>query len=187
MKTKKIIIIFLGVIAVAVIGFFLKNGRKVERLNMPSIDNKEKTQTFVENPIKNNATQVGFKIAEVLVENNLDPTTQKPTNDHLEITLQNISGKDLSNFEVYYTIFDSAINKKEGYYKKLTGFVLKSGEKSTINFDNGVGFGHFSENPNSIYKTNNDAKVFDIFVSTDGYKLENIQINKDSGGAEKSD
>ena len=150
-------------------------------------DLQDNDPVFSENLIKNNSTQAGFKITEALVENNLDPITQKAVNDHLEITLQNIAGKDLSDFEVYYTILDPNTGKKEGYYQKLTGFVLKSGEKKTIHFDNGSGIGHYSENPNGIYRTNNDAKVFDIMMSANGYKSENIQINKDPGGAEKAD
>jgi len=150
-------------------------------------DLQDKDPVFSENPIKNDGIQQGFKIVEALVENNVDAITKKDVNDHLEVALQNLSGKDLTGFEVYYMITDPTSNKKEGYYKKLSSFVLKSGEKKSINFDNGVGDGHFSENPNSIYRTNNDAKVIDIFVNTAGYKMENIQINKDPGGAEKAD
>jgi hypothetical protein len=143
--------------------------------------------TFVENPIKNDATTEGFKIVDALVENNIDPTTKKDVNDHLELSLKNISEKDMTDFEIYYTITDPAANVKEGYYHKLTGLILKSGETKSIHFDNGTGDGHFSENMNSIYRTTNPAKLFDVILSSPGYKIETTQINKDPGGAEKAD
>lgn len=150
-------------------------------------DLQDKNPVFAENPIKNKATTEGFKITDAIVENNLDEITKKIANDHLEITLQNVSCQDLSNFEIYYTILDSNLNKTEGYYKKLNGFTLKNNEKKAIHFDNINGFGHFGENPNSIYRTNGDAKVFDVILSTPGFKIESIQIKKDVGGAEKAD
>lgn len=143
--------------------------------------------TFVENPINNDAIIEGFKVVDALAENNVDPATKKVVNDHLELSLKNISGKDITDFEIYYTITDPAANVKEGYYHKLIGFILKSGETKSIHFDNGTGDGHFSENMNSIYRTTNPAKVFDIILSSPGYKIETVQINKDPGGAEKAD
>lgn len=150
-------------------------------------DLQDKDPVFADNPISNTATQEGFKIVEALVENNIDPVTKKTADDHLEIIIQNVSGKDLTDFEVYYTVTDPTLNKKEGYYKKLTGFVLKGGEKKSINFDNLAGANNFGENPNGIYRTNGNAKVFDITVSALGYKIESTQIKKDPGGAEKAD
>ena len=155
-------------------------------------DLQDKDPTFAENPIKNDATQKGFKITEALVENNVNPATKKAADDHLEVTLKNIVGKDLSGFECYYTITDLETKKKEGYIVKLSNFVLKSGETKTIHFDNKrdplhLDPNHFGENPNSMYRTNGDAKTFDLILSVPDFKVETVQINKDPGTDEKAD
>ncbi len=138
------------------------------------------------NQIQNNATQVGFIIASTMVENNID-SAGKTVDDHLELTLKNTAGKDLTDFEVYYTITDPTTNKKEGYYKKLTGFVLKNGEAQKISFDNKQGIGHFTANKNSIYYTSNNKLLFDVQVSTPGVKIQTAQVAKAAGGAETKD
>ena len=155
-------------------------------------DLNDKDPVFAENTIVNNSTQEGFQITSLLVENNYDTATKKAVDDHLEITLKNISGKDLVDFLVYYTITDNVTNKKEGYIVKLTNFILKSGETKTIHFDNNNSPDnllpdHFGENPNSIYKTNIDAKVFEVMINTPGYKVVSEKVNKDPGGSEKAD
>jgi hypothetical protein len=155
-------------------------------------DLNDKDSVFAENPIINNSTQEGFQITSILVENNYDPATKKAVDDHLEITLKNIIGKDLANFLVYYTIADNATNKKEGYIVKLTNFILKNDETKTAHFDNNNSpynllTDHFGENPNSIYKTNIDAKVFEVIISTPGYNVVSEKVNKDPGGSEKAD
>jgi hypothetical protein len=155
-------------------------------------DLKDKDSIFAENPIISNSTQEGFQIMSILVENNYDPVTKKDVDDHLEITLKNIAGKDLADFLVYYTITDSTTNKKEGYIVKLTNFILKNDETKTVHLDNVNSFNnlltnHFGENPNSIYKTNIDAKVFEVIISTPGYKIVSEKVNKDPGGSEKAD
>ena len=155
-------------------------------------DLNDKDSVFAENPIINHSTQEGFQITSILVENNYDPATKKDVDDHLEITLKNIAGKDLADFLVYYTITDSVTTKKEGYIVKLTKFILKNGETNTVHFDNNSSpynllADHFGENPNSIYKTNIDAKVFNIMISTPGYKVISEKVDKDPGGSEKAD
>ncbi len=150
-------------------------------------DLQDQNPVFTENPIKNDSVAEGFKITDALVENNLDPTTNKATNDHLEVIVKNIASKDLSDFEFYYTVVDPATNKTEGYYKKLTGFILKSGETKSIHFDDIKAVDHFRDNPNSIYHTTSAAKVFNLVLSTPGYKIETVKINKDPGGDEKAD
>jgi hypothetical protein len=150
-------------------------------------DLQDKDPAFADNPIHNNAAQEGFKITEAIVENNVNPVTKKDAPDHLEVTLQNIANKDLSGFECYYTITDLETKKKEGYYVKLSNFGLKSGETKTIHFDNQNEPNHFTENPNSIYRTNGNAKIFDLILSVSGYKVVTVQINKDAGSDEKAD
>lgn len=138
------------------------------------------------NPIQNNSTSEGFVIAAATVENNID-STGRTVNDHLELKLQNTSGKNLTDFEVYYTITDTVTNKKEGYYKKLTGFILKAGQAQSINFDNLQGEGHFTANKNSVYYTSSNKLNFEVMVSTAGYKVQNIKVTKAAGGAETKD
>ncbi len=159
-----------------------------------NIDNSIKIPTnptdivpgLYQNPIINTATIDGFKIINSKVENNED-INKKIVDDHLELTLKNISGKDISDFEVYYTITDTVTNQKEGYYKKLDGFVLKNNEIKSIHFDNKTGDGHFTSNINSLYYKSSNKMIFDVMVSTPGYKIETVSINKDAGGAELKD
>lgn len=63
------------------------------------------------NPIKNTARISGIKITSIIVENNTD-TTKNAVSDHLQVTLQNLTGKTLSNLEAYYTIVDTATGKR---------------------------------------------------------------------------
>ncbi|MHB0866509.1 MAG: hypothetical protein ACYC6B_05035 [Thermoleophilia bacterium] len=138
------------------------------------------------NQIQNAATTPGFQITEILVENNTD-RNGKTVDDHLELALKNTAGKDLTGFEVYYTITDTATGAKEGYYKSLQGFVLKSGETASIHFDNGHGSGHFSVNTNSLYYKSGNKLQLEATVSATGYKTEIAQVQKDAGGAEAKD
>ena len=138
------------------------------------------------NPITNTATTQGFKISSVMAENNTD-VAGNPVSDHLQLTLQNLTNQDLSNFEVYYTITDTVTNKKEGYYKKLTNYVLKAGASQTINFDTKQGDGHYSVNTHNLYFTSTNKLLFTVMVSTPGYKVETASIEKSAGGAETKD
>jgi hypothetical protein len=150
-------------------------------------DLQDKDPVFAENPINNNSINEGFQIINGIVENNVDPVTKKAVNDHLELTLKNTSGKELKGFEIYYTISDNITNQKEGYYKNIPDLILKAGETKSIHFDNQSGDGHYSANINSIYSTSINAKTFNVIISTSGYKIASIQINKDAGGNEKAD
>jgi hypothetical protein len=151
-----------------------------------SNDPQDVVPGLYKNQIQNTATAEGFTIKAVTVENNTDETG-KTVGDHLELTIKNTAGRDLTDFEVYYTISDPTTNKKEGYYKKLTGFVLKSGETQNVNFDNKQGIGHFTANKNSIYYTSSDKLLFDVMVSTPRYKVQTAQVAKAAGGAETKD
>lgn len=138
------------------------------------------------NPIKNISTISGLSIVSGLVENNVDKNG-KTADDHLELTLKNISKKDMINFEAYYTITDLVNSKKEGYYKKLSGLTLKAGETKTIHFDNNVGENHFGLNTNGMYFTGKNKMQFDVQISTPDFKISKIVIPKDAGGAELKD
>lgn len=138
------------------------------------------------NKINNTSTVSGLAIQSGLVENNVD-AQKKIANDHLELLLKNTSSQDMANFEAYYTIKDLTTGKSEGYYKKLTNFILKSGEAKSIHFDGGVGDGHFGVNKNGLYFISRNKLQFDIQVSTPNFKIAKIQIIKDAGGAEMKD
>lgn len=154
--------------------------------NTPTEDPQDVVAGLYKNPIQNTSTQEGFVVTNSLVENNADKTG-KVVDDHLELSLKNTAGKDLTDFEVHYTITDTVTGQKEGYYKKLTGFVLKSGETRDIHFDGGTDAGHFSVNKNSLYYKSPNKMTFDVVVSTGGYKIQTVQISKDAGGAELND
>jgi hypothetical protein len=47
-----------------------------------------------------------LKIKEILVENNVDPINKKTASDHLEISLNNASSKDIKDLTAYYKITD---------------------------------------------------------------------------------
>lgn len=154
--------------------------------NIPVEDPQDVVAGLYKNQIQNTSAQEGFVISNSLVENNVDKNG-KVIDDHLELSLKNISGKDLTDFEVYYTITDTVTNQKEGYYKKLTGFVLKGGETQAIHFDGAADAGHFSVNKNSLYYKSPNKMSFDVTVSSVGYKVQTVQISKDAGGAELND
>jgi hypothetical protein len=136
------------------------------------------------NPITNTATQTGFKIVSITVENNVDPTTGKPVNDNVEIKLQNLTQANLTGFEVYYTVTDSITHQKEGYYKKLSNYTLAPGSTQTVQLDNGTGTGHYGLNTNGIYFKSNNMLTFNVIVSSKGYASVTSQATRSAGGAE---
>jgi hypothetical protein len=138
------------------------------------------------NLIKNTSTVAGLVIVSGLVENNID-AQGKVTDDHLELVLKNTSTQDMSNFEVYYTVTDLTTAKSEGYYKKLTGFVLKGGESKSVHFDGKNEVNHFGINKDGLYFTSKNKLQFNVQVSTPGFQVAHLQITKDAGGAETKD
>jgi hypothetical protein len=141
--------------------------------------------TTTGNPIVNNSIAPGFVISGAIVENNTDPVTKKIATDHLEVTLQNTTTTDISQFEVYYTVKDVVANVSDAYYSKLTGFVLKAGETKAFHFDNSGQPNHYPENKYSVYRTSKNSMLFSVMVSAPNYKVQAITIKKDKGGAEK--
>ena len=135
------------------------------------------------NPIKNIATTQGLKISSILIENNTD-AAGNAVSDHLQFTLQNLTGKSLSKIEAYYTVTDTANGKKEGYYKSLTGIVVSPHGSVTVHFDNQSGYGHFLANMHGIYGTTFDQLKFSVEASAPGYIPVTIQATKAPGGAE---
>lgn len=195
-------ILILGLVLSLYLGDTLSRNSQVNQTANPTSTNANTqksipTQTTSQNPqdvipglypdpIKDQSTKEGFKITSIIVENNTG-SSGNPVSDHLQLTLQNLTNTDLSNFEVYYTITDPATNKKEGYYKKLDNFTLKGNSTQTIHFDNQQGLNHFSVNTHSLYYTSSDSLKFTVEVSTPNYKLETVSATKAAGGAETKD
>jgi hypothetical protein len=150
-------------------------------------DLNDTTPTFVDNPPAPSTGPQGFAILQILVENNYDQATQQVVPDHLEIVLHSTINKDISNITVYYVIRDAKINKTESYLKPLKGFVLKANETRHIHFDAGGLPDHFRVNPNSIYYTNADEKIFTVTVNAVGYAAQTMQVKKDAGTVEGPD
>jgi hypothetical protein len=184
---KKILIIVIAVILViglVSIGILMQNkgSQPSSSLNSSSPINSG-SQT---NPALSNGP-VSFKIQQAVVENNVDPTSNKGVSDHLEITLLNTIDKDISNINVGYSITDLKNSKNESYSVKLEGFSLKAHETQTIHFDNENKTNHFWANPYSMYYLSTDSLQFNIIVNAEGYQGQTISVKKDAGGAEQVD
>ncbi len=140
------------------------------------------------NPITNTATTATLQIAQVLVENNVDPATGKVTSDHLEIQLANSGGTDLGDVEIYYTYRDPASGASESYYAKLPAdFAIPKGGSRTIHFDGVSGPDHLPVNKFSLYYTDTNALEVTVTASANGAAIQTKTVNKDAGGAETVD
>lgn len=194
MKRRKILlggfvlITIILIVAVLLVSNKSKTMSSITSATSGSPSSQNALPVYTTNPIKNASTLEGLTIENLLVENNVDPITKKPVSDHLEFNIKNSSIiKDMSNFEVYYTITDTVTNKREGYYTALSNITLKPGDVKIINFDGLTGGGHYPDNKYSLYHTSTDPLSFDIFVSSQGFKPQEVQIKKSAGGAEKTD
>ncbi|HEY3375379.1 MAG TPA: hypothetical protein VGK02_09980 [Candidatus Aquicultor sp.] len=139
------------------------------------------------NPIKNTAVTEGLAIASAMVEDNVDPDTNKPIGDRLQIAIKNKSSKAMSDFEAFYKMTDIVTNKSENYYQKLTDFTLNPNETKTIFFDNKTGPNHYPENKYSIYRNSKNEVRFSIEVSTPGFKPVAAKATKAKGTGEQQD
>ncbi len=181
---KKIVITVIIIAVIIGIAYFVlpiqNNGTKPENSSNSINSSTQKKPPLSTGP-------VGFKIEQALVENNVDPITNKPAPDHLEITLVNTIDKDISNLSVYYSITDLKNAKNESYSANLDGFTLKAHETQTIHFDNGNETNHFWVNTFSMYYLGTDPLQFNITVNAEGYQAQTIDVKKDAGGAEAPD
>jgi len=150
-------------------------------------DLKDDNPVMAVNPIKADGAPAPFAIKEALVENNYDYAARKDATDHLELQVVNSGGSDLTGFSVYFTIKDKDTGDTEGYFAKLDGFSVPAGGDARIHFDEGTMAGHFRANPNSIYATSQNAKLFTVEVKAEGYKAVSVEIDKDAGRAETAD
>lgn len=150
-------------------------------------DLKDDNPVFAANTIAADGAAAPFSIKEALVENNYDPVARKDATDHLELQVANASSQDLSGFSIYYTITDKDTGTKEAYLSKLDGFTVPANGDARIHFDDSGMPGRFRANPNSIYITSQNAKLFTVELKADGYQPVTVEINKDAGGAETAD
>ncbi|MBT1004002.1 hypothetical protein KIH31_15545 [Paenarthrobacter sp. DKR-5] len=139
------------------------------------------------NPITNTSTRPGLSVTNAIVENNVQPGTQTPVNDHLELQARNDTAKPMSGLQIFYTLTDTATGAKESYSRDLTGLTIAPHTTSTIHFDNGTRPGHYGINTNGMYYKSTDKIDFTIELSAPGYKPVNLTVSKAAGGAEKKD
>jgi hypothetical protein len=97
-----------------------KSGNK-SSTKSPSSVTATQTLPVKSNPIQNSSTVEGLVIAEIAVQDNVDPATKKAIDDRLQINIKNTSAKTMSNLEAYYSMKDSTTGQVENYYQKLTG------------------------------------------------------------------
>ena len=140
------------------------------------------------NPITNSATAKTLTIASVLVENNVDPTDGKPTDDHLEVALKNTGTTTLSGVEIFYTIKDPTASTSESYYTKLpTTFAIPAGQTRIAHFDNTGAVDHFAVNKYSLYYTSKNPLEVTVVASATGAAVQTASVKKDAGGPEQAD
>jgi len=149
-------------------------------------DLQDKDPVFAENPIPQTGKPNGFTFS-AKVEDNADPVTKVTVSDHIEIEIKNTSGEALKDLVMYYTLVDTVTNKKEGYYKPLTGLEVAKDATAIVHLDDTGAAGHFRDNPNSSYHSSPNAKQFTMQIGAAGYAPVQIEFKKDKGGAEKAD
>jgi hypothetical protein len=149
-------------------------------------DLADKSPVTVDNPIAQTGKPNGFTFT-AKVEDNFDPDTKQDVSDHLELEVKNTSGGSLKGLAVYYTLKDDVTGKVESYYKPLTDLAIDKGATLVVNFDDTGAPGHFRDNPNSIYRTSQNGKVFTVQLAAEGYVPVQIEFKKDKGGAEQAD
>jgi hypothetical protein len=189
-RTMKIIIAAIAtVLAVSVLAACQGSSSSASSGSSPGATQENRGQVLpvANNPIQNNATAPGLAITSAMVENNVDPATNKPIPDCLQIEVKNSSDQTMSNLEIYYSMTDSKTGASEGYYQKLNGLSLAPGQTSTIFFDNGTSPDHYPENKYSIYRTSQNEVRFSIELSAPGFKPAASQAVKEPGTEEQSD
>jgi hypothetical protein len=149
-------------------------------------DLADKAPASTDNPIAQTGKPDGFTLA-AKAEDNFDPQTKKDAPDHIELKVKNTSGEILKGLEVFYAMTDDVTGKTESYYMPLTGLSVDPGETVAIHIDSTGAPGHFRENPNSIYHTSQNGKLFTVQLAAAGFKPAQVEFKKDKGGAEEAD
>lgn len=136
------------------------------------------------NPIVNASTAPGLSVVSAMAENNVDPSTNKPIADRLQVTVKNSSATALSGFEVFYTMTDATTNKSESYYVPLTGLTVAAGATATVYFDNQASPNHYPENKFSLYRSSTNQVDFAVVVSAQGVAIAKGTAVKGKGTGE---
>lgn len=136
------------------------------------------------NPIVNASTAPGLSVVSAMAENNVDPSTNKPIADRLQVTVKNSSANPLSGFEVFYTMTDATTKKSESYYVPLTGLTVAAGATATVYFDNQAGPNHYAENKFSLYRSSTNQVDFAVEVSAQGVAVAKGTAVKGKGTGE---
>ncbi len=129
----------------------------------------------------------GLKIKEILVENNVDPISKKIASDHLEVSLNNTSSKEIKNLTAYYKLSDLSGSTVQSFIVPLKNFVLKANSTENIHIDIKDWLNHFRADPNSLYYFSKNPLKVDVTVNAVWYKAATLSINKDAGWAELAD
>ena len=136
------------------------------------------------NPIVNASTAPGLSVVSAMAENNVDPSTNKPIADRLQVTVKNSSANPLSGFEVFYTMTDATTKQSESYYAPLTGLTVAAGASATVFFDNQTGPNHYAENKFSLYRSSTNKVDFAVEVSAKGVAVAKGTALKGKGTGE---
>jgi hypothetical protein len=171
--------ILFGVLAM-VVGILLLAGCTQQK-------NQSAASTATNSTPQLSAGPVGFNIQKIMVENNYDPATKQSVQDHIELVLQNVIDKDISNLTAYYTVLDRKTGQNESYTSKLNGFVLKAHATETIHFDNENRANHFGANLYGIYYTSPNELKINVTISAEGYQAQSISAIKGAAGPETPD
>ncbi len=150
-------------------------------------DKADKNPTLIDKPFVKSTGANDFSIEKILVENNVDPSTNKGAPDHLEVFLKNNSQQVIKDFSIYYEYNDLVDKSKQSYEMPLTGFVLDAGQTKSANIDISGKPGHFRANPNSSYYQSINPKNIKVVVSAPGHQAQEASVKKDKGGAETAD
>lgn len=138
------------------------------------------------NPIVNASTAPGLTIT-AAAEDNVDPVTNAPIDDRLQVTLQNETSQPLTSLEIYYVMTDVTTGQSEAYYQTLTGLTLAPNSTTTISFDGESGPGHYPENAFSIYRSSKNQVDFTIEVSAAGVQIAHATATLGSGAGDAAD
>ncbi len=138
------------------------------------------------NPIVNASTAPGLTIT-AAAEDNVDPVTNAPIDDRLQVMLHNDTSQALGSMEIYFVMTDVTTGQSEAYYQELTGLSLAPNSTTTISFDGESGPGHYPENAFSIYRSSKNQVDFTIEVSAAGVQVAHGTATRGSGAGDAAD
>ena len=136
-----------------------------------------------DNPIQESSSTQGFTIDSLMVENNVD-ANGVAVPDHLELTVSNISGKELRGFEIYTTLTDTTTGDVQSFYRSLPDLTLAAGATTHLHFDVSGAPGHFRADPNSMFYTGQNALTVAVVLHAQGFATQSASVAKDAPGAE---